>query len=222
MRQRGRRRDLGGLAVALALALILVQCEKPAPSSPRAAKGTMPIPALLDPAHVHDRRLVSVPGLQRFFAALGAIEHKRATRPLRILQIGDSHTANDAFSSRLRESLQARFGAAGRGWLPAGIPFRYYRPRLVTVTAAGWRQFGAREAGPELPLGLDAAAAASERPGAVMTLESSEAPGFDRLGLEFVARPDGPLVSVQIDRQPPIRIPTAAAEIRAQRVAIPA
>ncbi len=142
-------------------------------------------------------------------------------RPLRILQIGDSHTANDAFSSRLREALQARFDAAGRGWLPAGIPFRYYRPRLIEVTATGWRQLGPREAGPEIPLGLDAAVAESEHPGAAMNLVNTEAQGFDRLGLEFIARPAGPPLQVRIDGQAPILVSTAAAGLRAERVTIP-
>ena len=40
------------------------------------------------------------------------------------MQIGDSHTANDSFSGRLRELFQARFGDAGRGVLPPGVPYR--------------------------------------------------------------------------------------------------
>ena len=55
-----------------------------------------------------------------------------------ILQIGDSHTANDSFSGRMRELFQARFGDAGRGVLPPGVPYRWYRPARVTVTSDGW------------------------------------------------------------------------------------
>ena len=43
--------------------------------------------------------------------------------PVVILQIGDSHTANDSFSGRMRELFQARFGDAGRGVLPPGVPY---------------------------------------------------------------------------------------------------
>ena len=56
--------------------------------------------------------------------------------------VGDSHTANDAFSGRMRRLMQARFGDAGRGMLPPGIPFRLYRPAQVTVTADGWTTIG--------------------------------------------------------------------------------
>src|SRR5579884_3891361 len=236
MRQSGPRRNGAGrsrIALALALALALAQCAKPAPPPPMSKTAEAVLPILLDAARVDDRRLFSASGLERFFAALDRLERKRAARPLRILQIGDSHTAGDAFSSHMRDLLQARFGAAGRGWLPAGIPFRYYRPRRVTVTAAGWRQLGPRDAGPDVPLGLDAAVAESERPGALMTLVSSEAPGFDRLGLEFVARPAGPPLQIRIDRREPFLVSTAlgsprdesrgvgAARIRAERIAIP-
>jgi len=62
--------------------------------------------------------------LRPFFTALAQLDMKRTRQAVRILQIGDSHTANDAFSGRMRERLQSRFGAAGLGWLPAGIPDR--------------------------------------------------------------------------------------------------
>jgi hypothetical protein len=234
MRQSGPRRDGAGRSrLALTLALALAQCAKPAPTPPMSKTAEAALPTLLDAARVDGRRLFSASGLERFFAALDRLERKRTTRPLRILQIGDSHTAGDAFSSRMRDLLQARFGAAGRGWLPAGIPFRYYRPRRGAVTAAGWRQLGPRDAGPDVPLGLDAAVAESEYPGALMTLVSSEASGFDRLGLEFVARPAGPPLQIRIDRREPFLVSTAlgsprdesrgvgAARIRAKRVAIP-
>src|SRR5947207_9701576 len=116
-----------------------------------------------------DRRLSSPASLEKFFAALDGLEEKRATAPVRIVQIGDSHTANDAFSDRMREALQARFGAAGRGWLPAGIPFTHYRPRLVTVSEAGWRHLGISDGAPAEAIGIDAAVAQSEYPGAEMT-----------------------------------------------------
>ena len=62
--------------------------------------GTVPPGHAADPA-----RLVGAERLQPFFTSLVAIEQKRARGPVRILQIGDSHTANDSFSGRLRERL---------------------------------------------------------------------------------------------------------------------
>jgi hypothetical protein len=42
-----------------------------------------------------------------------------AGRPLHIVVIGDSHTAGDAITGALRETLQARLGNGGRGPTPA-------------------------------------------------------------------------------------------------------
>src|SRR6185436_16916050 len=115
---------------------------------------------------------------------------------------------NDSFSGRLRERLQARFGAAGRGWLPAGIPFAYFRPALVTVEETGWRHIkpGAEAAG--VPLGLDGVAAEAVGPEARMTLTSGEPQGFDRAAIAFIARPGGASLALRIDDRPPRAIST--------------
>src|ERR1700733_1569883 len=77
------------------------------------------------PAVAGPQRLLSPEALSPFFTALAALDDKAERQSMRVLQIGDSHTANDSFSGRMRERLQGRFGDAGRGWLPAGIPFKY-------------------------------------------------------------------------------------------------
>ena len=61
------------------------------------------------------------------------------------MQIGDSHTANDSFSGRLRELFQARFGDAGRGVMPPGCP--------VPLLPAGARvgHLGGLGSGQQLP-----------------------------------------------------------------------
>src|SRR5271169_1947649 len=138
------------------------------------------------PASLAAPRLSSPAALAPFFASL---DDKDAREPVRLLQIGDSHTANDSLSGRLRERLQARFGAAGRGWLPAGIPFKYYRPHLVGVSENGWQHVKPNDHAP-VALGLDAIAAVSQPPDAVMTIESTEPTGFDRFAVEFLTQPD--------------------------------
>ncbi len=76
--------------------------------------------------------------LDAFFTALHGLQDGTRPAPVSILQIGDSHTANDGFSGRMRELMQQRFGNAGRGLLPPGIPFRLYRPDGVRVTSNGF------------------------------------------------------------------------------------
>jgi len=60
-------------------------------------------------------------------------------RPLNILQIGDSHSANDNFSGGWRELLQAHYGSGGRGEMVPGRPYDGFTTRGVTVEQTpGW------------------------------------------------------------------------------------
>jgi GDSL-like lipase/acylhydrolase family protein len=193
--RRGPCRTVAASLVAAAggFFLLLEACFGPAKPPPAA----LPV----------ETRLSSPEALAPFFTALEASKNQP---PVRILQIGDSHTANDSLSGRLRERLQARFGAAGRGWLPAGIPFRYYRPALVGVSESGW-QHETTSNSRDLAMGLDAVAAVSQPPDATMTIASTETAGFDRFAVEFLTRPNGPAFTVAVDGGPPVRGSTAAA-----------
>ena len=60
-------------------------------------------------------------------------------RPLNILQIGDSHSANDNFSGGWRDLLQAHYGNGGRGEMTPGRPYEGYMTHGVTVDQSpGW------------------------------------------------------------------------------------
>ena len=134
------------------------------------------------PPPAEPQRLASPAALAPFFAAL---DNRALPQPLRIMQIGDSHTANDSLSGRVRQHFQERFGAAGRGWLPAGVPYKYYRPQFVSVSESerGWKHMKPNDhAG--IALGLDAVVAENESRDAVMSLQSTEPEGFDRFAVE--------------------------------------
>lgn len=51
---------------------------------------------------------------------LQQLEQGQRSEPLRIIQLGDSHTAGDYFTGQLRLRLQRQFGNAGIGWLTPG------------------------------------------------------------------------------------------------------
>ncbi|HEY8939527.1 MAG TPA: GDSL-type esterase/lipase family protein [Cellvibrio sp.] len=51
---------------------------------------------------------------------LQQLEQGKRTEPLRIIQLGDSHTAGDYFTGQMRLRLQRQFGNAGIGWLTPG------------------------------------------------------------------------------------------------------
>jgi hypothetical protein len=162
-------------------------------------------------------QLVPADALDAFYGALDALERRQVEHPVRIVQIGDSHTANDAFSGRLRERLQGRFGAAGRGWLPAGIPFKYFHPNLVEVSETGWQHVRPSDHMAGIALGLDGVVAESRPPSSVMAIQSTEEGGFDKFSVEFLTRPDGSPFTVQVDDGPPLRVSTAEAETAVKR-----
>lgn len=128
--------------------------------------------------------------LRPFFQALQALEQGSAAGPVAVLQLGDSHTANDAFSGRMRGRLQARFGDAGRGMLPPGIPFRLYRPAGVKVSASGWRTVGSLLPADPGPFGLAGVRQVATGP-AEMTLSADAPDGFDEVLIEALGQPGG-------------------------------
>lgn len=64
---------------------------------------------------------------------------------IRISQFGDSHSAADFFTGRLRKRLQARYGNAGIGWL-APLQIRGQRHALISYTQEGWQLLDSRYA----------------------------------------------------------------------------
>jgi lysophospholipase L1-like esterase len=136
--------------------------------------------------------------LRPFFAALSQLKSGKRTTPVEVLQIGDSHTAGDFISSGVRVRLQARFGEAGRGVMPPGVPFKFYGPRQVDVTqSAGWRLEPSFPLDPakSTPFGLSGFRLVSERPGATVTMTADPEALFDRARLcVLAARGAGRLV----------------------------
>jgi lysophospholipase L1-like esterase len=137
--------------------------------------------------------------LAPFFKALEEVKAGTRTRPVHIIQLGDSHTAADHITGALRARLQARFGEGGRGALPPGRPFAAYSPRQVEVSQSdGWRldasflpsnwtpsQKAAKPGQPAPvdsapgPYGLSGWRLVSTRPGATVTLSADSEAQFD-------------------------------------------
>src|SRR5947208_1210023 len=59
--------------------------------------------------------------LDALFSGLAAVERGEPSRVLWLF-FGDSHTAGDSMTSRLRITLQSKFGDVGRGLVAAGKP----------------------------------------------------------------------------------------------------
>ncbi len=159
--------------------------------------------------------------LAPFFATLEALHTGAATGPVVIMQIGDSHTAADLLSGRLRQLFQQRFGAAGRGMLPPGIPEPWYAPDLVQVSQAGGWQLAGSIKGPG-PFGLGGVAQNSTGPGAQMVLTETEPAGFDRAFVEVLRRPGGGTLRLRVDNGTAHDFATAANTEAAQWIDLPA
>lgn len=126
--------------------------------------------------------------LTKVFEGLARAESGRGSSPVHILQIGDSHTAGDRITGRLRAAMQARFGDGGRGVLPPGIPFEGYAPLQVEVTASGWTTTLAPLAGNagyvRAGVGLTGVQAITVQPGSTLTIRRDAAsPALFRIEL---------------------------------------
>ncbi len=135
-----------------------------------------------------------------FFRELRALE--TGTREnLPVLQIGDSHTANDGFSGRMREQMQERFGDAGRGLLPPGVPFKYYKPAGVQVTAAGFSVVSSFDSSAVGPFGIAGLRQHADGPASV-TMEVERPGDLAHVEIEALAQPRGGVFTVRLEPGP--------------------
>lgn len=145
--------------------------------------------------------------LRPLLQALYMLESGSGPGHVPILQIGDSHTANDAFSGRIRSRMQNRFGDAGRGMLPPGVPFRLYHPAQVTVTATGWQTIGSLQAANPGPFGLSGVRQTTTGK-ATMTLAADRPDGFDTVVIEALGQPGGGTIEITSGTGPVIALHT--------------
>ena len=162
-------------------------------------------------------------GLAPFFNDLFALETGLAADPVVIIQLGDSHTAGDRFSGRLRALFQERFGGAGRGVLPPGEPFPFFEPTLVSVSQSeGWQPLASF---PNSPGGLFGHSGLRLVGGDLddqLNLASTEPEGFTRVILGVVVQPTGGSFAVAIDGETVHRQSTRGERLRAGHLDLPA
>jgi lysophospholipase L1-like esterase len=168
-------------AVSCLAILLLSSCVETGSSAPNTAGGAR-----------------AAGGLTAFHQALASLEAGKTQR-VNIVQIGDSHTAGDHFSGRLRELFQSQFGNAGRGMLPPGSPFPYWRPLQVHVTQRGrWEVLSSNKRDyAQVPYGLSGFVLRSRAAGAAIVLEADNA--FDTAEVTFFRRASGGHIDVLID-----------------------
>ncbi|BET95587.1 SGNH/GDSL hydrolase family protein [Xenorhabdus taiwanensis] len=103
---RGCYRIVGvSLAITLSISLLSCQGEKSKPTS------------VLQTTHIHRQQQLTNFGDPNFALLTDKLRHSD-TRQLHVVQLGDSHTAADFFTGKLRSLLQDRYGDAGPGFIP--------------------------------------------------------------------------------------------------------
>jgi hypothetical protein len=124
-----------------------------------------------------------------------------------ILQIGDSHA--DGISDRMRELFQARFGDAGRGVLPPGVPYRGYRAARVSVTQEGWSTVSSSSPGAAGLFGITGLRQHANGY-ATMTLTVNDSIDLASADIEVLRQPHGGTLLVQLEHGSRVAMATAA------------
>src|SRR5579862_5846735 len=146
----------------------------------------------LSPSKMKHLRLIWSP------SAFAASSRRRPA--VRILQLGDSHTAADFFSGELRQRLQARFGVGGPGYLAAGTPRFGVRTGLFKVTASsGWTYQTLQKSDNASQFWLSGFNAVSAATGNSITYKSDKLVTFDSIEFDGIRQPQGGSVEVRLD-----------------------
>lgn len=153
------------------------------------------------------------PALRRFFEALGTLEEGVASEDVRVMQLGDSHTAADWYTGVVRRLLQSRFGDGGRGFVAIGKPWKGYVQDGVRVgMSREWLPEHARLVGGRLVgdghYGLSGVAVQSAKRGGSAWVDVQDA---ERIELAYLAQPSGGAFDLFVDGTEVVRVATKAA-----------
>jgi len=149
----------------------------------------------------------STPGAERPAAA-------SATRKtdVRILQIGDSHTAADFFTGEARRILQARFGNGGPGYVEAGRPHKGVLNSAIKVSASeGWDYSSLQKSDDPQAFGLSGFNATAARDGETLTFSSETPLSSYPVEIDVTVGPGQGTIEVKVDDNEPVRHSLAAA-----------
>lgn len=136
------------------------------------------------------------------FGIEGMLSHGNlfSAHRLTILQLGDSHTAADFFTGRVRERLQELFGTGGAGYIVPGKPHAGVRSAMFKTEASeGWDYDTLQKSPEKQQFYLSGFNAVTRHAGAALNLTARGALGYDSLKVEFLKQPGGGHAQVLID-----------------------
>lgn len=153
--------------------------------------------------------------LAKFHDWLAKLETRQVPR-VEILQIGDSHTAGDQFTGRLRQLFQQRFGKGSRGFIPPGIPHEHYAPQQIVVSQTGdWENTISSTAQAHTAIfGFTGMLARGRQPTGILSIEDRTGTRLSFVQVGVISRPDGGSADILVDGQPYDRLETKQPETR--------
>jgi len=123
-----------------------------------------------------------------------------ADRRLTILQLGDSHTAADFFTGRVRDKLQEAFGAGGDAFVVPGKPHVGVRSALFTSDASDdWSYEAMQRSDDHKRFHLSGFNAVAHHASAALTMRSRSGRAYDYANVAFLAQPGGGHAEVLLD-----------------------
>jgi lysophospholipase L1-like esterase len=150
--------------------------------------------------------------LNSFFEALQLAEAGYPGGRVLISQFGDSHTAADFGTSRLRRVMQERFGDAGRGIVWPGKPVKYYSQRDANFEQSGeWHnENGLRGAAIE-PFGIMGMRNTTVDPKASFSVSNCEQCPLkttSRFEVFYLRKDNGGKMNIALDDKPLVQVDT--------------
>lgn len=129
---------------------------------------------------------------------------------LRILQIGDSHTAADMFSGIVRAKLQAIYGDGGAGYLVVGKPNPGVRSDILRMsTSPGWTYTAIQKTEDASQFHLSGFNAFAARSGETLTLSTGKPISFDSIDIQLMHGPRQGSVELRFDNDQAVRFDLA-------------
>ncbi len=203
---------IGGLVIAATLLHASPGVAQAAPRAPRTAETSRASSAARivrkAPRDATEGHLEHPARLATLFERLQSLEGRRAGADVRVVQLGDSHTASDYGVSVARARLARRFGDGGRGFIPLGPPhLRQFQAGELVSRGIGFDPLlGTSPGGLFGPTGI---AFEGRAKGAL--LGSELAANADHFEIAYLAQPGGGSFDILVDGQSRGRIATARA-----------
>lgn len=165
------------------------------------------VPAVVTQQQQQERGALDAPvgTLDDLFRGFAAAEAGDPAGRVDIVEFGDSHTAGDAMTSRLRLVLQHQFGDAGRGVVGAGKPpVKHYYQRDIRYGASGkWTGAVGGHRGDSEPFGIAGLRVSGTKKGAQLWVETcSDCPSgrsTAQFEILYYAAPDHGLLRYRVD-----------------------